>query len=201
MQCWDILPWGVDPRHALQLWLLLPRGVQEHDTLPCRVSLRVVRPIKPQRVRSWKLLSLPCVERGGLCAGKLLSSGLLEPELVQRRLLLPQRISAAAVRGGLRVHEWVCQSDYVRGWDLLCWGQCERNFVYRGLLLPSWVQEHDPLPSGVPVRVIWPVQPNSMRCGELLCGRCVGCGTLRVGQLLRAWLVQSELVHGRLLLP
>ena len=97
MQCWDILPWGVDPRHALQLWLLLPRGVQEHDTLPCRVSLRVVRPIKPQRVRSWELLSLPCVERGGLCAGQLLSKGLLEPELVQRRLLLPQRVSAATV--------------------------------------------------------------------------------------------------------
>ena len=88
-------------RHAVQPWLLLPCRVQEHAVLPVGVLMRSVRSVKPYVLRRWELLSIRSVECCELCAGQLLSKGLLKPELVQCRLLLPQRVGAAAVRCGL----------------------------------------------------------------------------------------------------
>ena len=180
----NLLPIRLEPGNALQRWVLLPCRVQEHVAVPVWVLLRIVRPFQPDAVRCGELLSGRCVQRCGLCSGQLLSKGLHRPEIVQCRLLLPQRVGPAAVRGGLRVCERVGEPDDVRWRQLLPWPLEQWHAVQRRVLLPRWVQEHDAVPSGQPLRGIRPFQPNALRCGELLSGGRVKRGDLHSRQFL-----------------
>ena len=117
------------------------------------------------------------------------------------RLLLPQRVGAAGVRGGLRVRQRVGEPGVVRGGGLLSERVERRKGVWRRLLLPLRVDGYDAMPRGVRVRVLQHVRPNHMRRGELLRCRCLDHGQLCAGKLLSPRLVKPECVPGRLLLP
>ena len=141
-------------------------------------------------VPSGELLPSRSVERSGMLARQLLPPGLVQSDHVPGRLLLPQRVGAAAVPGGLCVRHRVCQSGDVPSGELLSERVEGRKGVRRRLLLSLWVHGHAAMPGGPRVQVDRPFQHDALPSGELLPCRSFERGGLLAGNLLPPGLVQ-----------
>ena len=101
VQPWRLLPGGHVERQTVQRRLLLPRGLQEHDAVPCWLCVRVGWPVQCVGMRCGELLSCGVVERCGLRAGQILPPRLVQRDRLRGWLLLPQYVGSASLQGRL----------------------------------------------------------------------------------------------------